>query len=34
LAAAVLVLPATIYGVVRHRQIAPPKGALEMQPAS
>ena len=23
---AVIVLPATIYGVIRHRKIAPPKG--------
>ena len=32
LAVAVFVLPATIFGVVRHRRIAPPKGALQMQP--
>lgn len=29
----VIVLPMTIYGVVRHRRIAPPKGELESQPA-
>jgi len=32
-AAAALVLPATVYGVWRHRRIAPPKGGLEPQPA-
>jgi TRAP-type uncharacterized transport system fused permease subunit len=31
-AVAFFVLPATIYGVIRHRRIAPPKGVLEMQP--
>jgi hypothetical protein len=34
LAVAAFVLPATIYGISRHRRIAPPKSALEMQPAS
>jgi TRAP transporter 4TM/12TM fusion protein len=34
LAAAVFVLPATIYGVIRHRRLAPPKSALELQPVS
>jgi len=29
---AVLALAATIYGVMRHRRIAPPKGALEPEP--
>jgi TRAP-type uncharacterized transport system fused permease subunit len=33
LAVAAIVLPATVYGVVRHRRIAPPKGELESQPA-
>jgi TRAP-type uncharacterized transport system fused permease subunit len=32
LAAAVFVLPATIYGIRLHRRIAPPKGALQAQP--
>jgi len=32
-AAAVLVLSATIYGISRHRRIAPPRGGLEPQPA-
>jgi hypothetical protein len=31
--AAAFVLAATIYGVLRHRRIAPPKGGLEPQPA-
>jgi TRAP-type uncharacterized transport system fused permease subunit len=31
--AAAIVLPATIFGVLRHRQIAPPKGGLQPQPA-
>ena len=31
---AVFVLPATIYGVVRHRRIASPKGELQPQPVS
>jgi TRAP transporter 4TM/12TM fusion protein len=31
-AAAALVLPATIYAVLRHRQVAPPKRELESQP--
>jgi TRAP-type uncharacterized transport system fused permease subunit len=31
--AAAFVLAATIYGVSRHRRVAPPKGALEPQPA-
>ena len=30
----VIVLPAVIYGVVRHRRIAPPKGEPEPQPAT
>jgi TRAP transporter 4TM/12TM fusion protein len=34
LAVAVLVLPATIYGIQRHRRIAPPKSMLLSQPAS
>ncbi len=34
MAAAAVALPATIYGVWRHRQIAPPKSALQSQPAS
>jgi len=34
LAMAVIVLPATVYGVVRHRRIAPPKGEPQSQPAS
>jgi TRAP transporter 4TM/12TM fusion protein len=34
LAAAALVLPATVYGVVRHRKIAPLKSGLQPQPAS
>jgi TRAP transporter 4TM/12TM fusion protein len=29
----VIVLPMTIYGVVRHRRIAPPKSGLQSQPA-
>ncbi|OGA96889.1 MAG: TRAP transporter [Betaproteobacteria bacterium RIFCSPLOWO2_12_FULL_66_14] len=33
-ASAAFALAATIYGVMRHRRIAPPKGALESQPAS
>jgi TRAP-type uncharacterized transport system fused permease subunit len=33
LAAAVVVLPATIVGIWRHRRIAQPKGALRSQPA-
>jgi len=33
LAAAVIVLPATIWGVFRHRLIAPPKGGVVSQPA-
>ncbi|MBI2316390.1 MAG: TRAP transporter permease [Betaproteobacteria bacterium] len=32
--AAAPTLAATIYGVIRHRAIAPPKGALQSQPAS
>ncbi|MCG2741191.1 MAG: TRAP transporter fused permease subunit [Syntrophaceae bacterium] len=32
LAAAVIVLPATIYGVARHRRIAPPKNGSGLQP--
>ena len=32
LAAAVIVLPATVWGVFRHRLIAPPKGGLQSQP--
>ncbi|MCC6608101.1 MAG: hypothetical protein IT515_00310 [Burkholderiales bacterium] len=31
-AAGALVLPAVIFGIVRHRRIAPPKGALQPQP--
>ena len=34
LAAAVFVLPATIYGVSRHRRIAPPESGLQSQPVS
>jgi len=34
LAAAVIVLPATIWGVFRHRLIAPPKSVPQSQPAS
>ncbi|MBI2530897.1 MAG: TRAP transporter permease [Deltaproteobacteria bacterium] len=34
LGAATLVLPATIYGVVRHRRVAPPKRVLEAQPVT
>ena len=36
LAMAVIVLPATVYGVRRHRLIAPPKSGsgLSLQPAS
>jgi TRAP-type uncharacterized transport system fused permease subunit len=34
IATAAVVLPATVYGVLRHRQIAPPKGALQPQPVS
>ncbi|MBN2439279.1 MAG: TRAP transporter permease [Deltaproteobacteria bacterium] len=30
----VFLLPATIYGVIRHRRIAPPKDTLQSQPAS
>ncbi len=30
----VIVLPAVIYGVIRHRRIAPPKGEPEPQPVS
>ena len=33
-ASAAFALAATIYGVMRHRRIAPPKGALGSQPAS
>jgi hypothetical protein len=29
---AVIVLPAVIYGVVRHQRIAPPKSELESPP--
>jgi hypothetical protein len=29
---AVIVLPATVYGVKRHRMIAPPKNGLQPQP--
>jgi len=29
---AVIVLPATVYGVKRHRMIAPPKNGLQSQP--
>ena len=32
--AAALALAATIYGVVRHRRIAPPVGGQQLQPAS
>ena len=32
-ATAAVVLAATIFGVLRHRQIAPPKGGLQAQPA-
>jgi len=32
-ATAAFVLAATIFGVLRHRQIAPPKGGLQAQPA-
>jgi hypothetical protein len=31
---AAIVLPAVIYGVVRHQRIAPPKSELQSQPAS
>jgi len=31
---AVIVLPAVIYGVVRHTRIAPPKSVPEPQPAT
>jgi TRAP transporter 4TM/12TM fusion protein len=34
LAMAVVVLPATVYGVIRHQIIAPPKGEPELQSAS
>jgi TRAP-type uncharacterized transport system fused permease subunit len=34
LTAAVFVLPATIYGVLRHRKVAPPKSAQQPQPAA
>ena len=34
LAMAAIVLPATVYGVVRHRRIAPPKSEPQSQPAS
>ena len=34
LAMAVIVLPATIYGVKRHQIVAPPKGEPQSQPAS
>jgi hypothetical protein len=34
LATAVIVLPATIYGTLRHRRIAPPKSALQQMPVS
>ncbi len=34
LAMAVIVLPATVYGVKRHQIIAPPKSEPEPQPAS
>ena len=30
---AVIVVPATLYGVIRHRKIAPPKDGLQSQPA-
>ena len=30
---AVIVVPATFYGVIRHRKIAPPKSELHSQPA-
>jgi uncharacterized membrane protein YcaP (DUF421 family) len=29
---AVIVVPATLYGVIRHRRIAPPKDELQSQP--
>jgi len=32
-ATAAFVLPVTIFGVLRHRRIAPPKGGLQSQPA-
>jgi len=32
IAAAVFVLPATIYGIMRHRHVAPLKGGLQSQP--
>ena len=32
-ATAAFVLAATIFGVLRHRRIAPPKGGLQSQPA-
>ena len=31
---AVFLLPAIVYGVIRHRQIAPPKSEPQSQPAS
>jgi len=34
LAAAVFVLPAVIYGIVRHRRIAPPKSGVQPQPVT
>jgi TRAP transporter 4TM/12TM fusion protein len=34
LAAAIIVVPATIYGVTCHRRIAPPKSVLQSQPIS
>jgi hypothetical protein len=34
LAMAVIVLPATVYGVKRHQMIAPPKSELPPQPVS
>jgi hypothetical protein len=33
LAAAVIVLPVMVWGVFRHRLIAPPKSGLQSQPA-
>jgi hypothetical protein len=33
IAAAAFALPATIYGVIRHQQIAGPKSGLQAQPA-
>ena len=34
IAAAVFTLPATIYGIWRHRQVAGPKGEWQPQPVS